>query len=242
MNSTAVVQTMEETIKAEKTAQDWHDQAIAADKARSDSSLRHAEALYMLQDKYLELGYESFPKYVFDNFGKSESWAKKLIQIHTKFVVSLGRSPEELQSIGFGKLGKLASIVDTDNADQILDDAKNMTQSEIDVKIKESKGLEHNETKVDDEISRISFKAPKELTKMFNELLKWAKTDYAKDVGIDPKVVNDYQGLEMMLCTYNMARSVGRSLEHDRDELLRQYGKSQKIEISYKRIDEVDNE
>lgn len=229
----AIVRSVEEN---QKTAQDWHDQAIAADRARSDSSLRHAEALYMLQDKYLELGYESFGKYVFDNFGKSESWAKKLIQIHTKFVVSLGRSPEELQSIGFGKLGKLASIVDTDNADQILDDAKNMTQSEIGVKIKESKGLQENETKEGNGNSKLTFSGPPEAMEAIKTAIDLAKEEYVHGTSRDINKVLPFQALEVITSNYLVSSSID-SPKENLDNLMRKLEKIYSLKISYEKVD-----
>ena len=229
----AIVRPLEETVQ--KTAREWHEQALEADRSRSNSSLLHAQALYELQDKYAELGYESFGEYVFENFGKSLAWAKKLIQIHLKFVVTLGRDQQELLDIGFGKLSKLASVVDTDNADEILEKAKNMSQQEIDHKIKEAKGLAVNETQTSDDKSTLKFSGPKEAMEVVKVALDLAALEYVHGTDRDPDKLIPFQGLEILAASYLVSNSLDGP-EENLAKLIKDLERIHSIKISYEKV------
>jgi len=212
----SIVCEQQETVtSAQKDVFYWHKQALEADKTRSTS--------------------KSIAEYVQAEFNRGASWTDKMLRVYEKFTVQLKVDQNTLESVGFGKLGKLVSVVNEDNVDEVLEEAKELTQQQIDKKIKSDNGLQENEAKIDEENSRISFSAPKELAKLFNELLKDAKEYYAKDVGVDAFKINDYQGLEIILSFYNLSRTVGQGIQYDLEQLLKSIEKAHKIKIEITR-------
>lgn len=212
----------------------WDKQAIEADKSRSDSSIDHAEALYHLNedDNYQVLGFDSLGEYCFARFGKSKAWAKKLISIHKKFVVELGKTKQELKKVGFGKLGKLVSVVQEETVDEVLAEAENMSQKEIDEKIKENKGLEVNETEVDEEYTSFRFKMPKESKEVLKLALDSAKKQYAQSQNVETKNVMDFQALEMMSSHYLLSTEDYSDNEEILDKLFHELELKYKITIT----------
>lgn len=241
LEAASIVCEQQETVtSAQKDVFYWHKQALEADKTRSTSNLKHAEAIYNINQNegYKKLGtsgYKSIAEYVQAEFNRGASWTDKMLRVYEKFTVQLKVDQNTLESVGFGKLGKLVSVVNEDNVDEVLEEAKELTQQQIDKKIKSDNGLQENEAKIDEENSRISFSAPKELAKLFNELLKDAKEYYAKDVGVDAFKINDYQGLEIILSFYNLSRTVGQGIQYDLEQLLKSIEKAHKIKIEITR-------
>ena len=204
-----------------KDAQYWHDQGVKANEARSSSSIEHAESLYQLsQGGYKDLGYESFAEYVYVNFNKSLKWAEKLIGLHKKFIVTLGKTKEDLKQVGFGKVSKLQSIVTEENVDNLLSESLNLTQGQIDAKIKESKGLASNEVEAKDDKTTLKFTGLKTDMVGIKQALELAKEDFRKSnntqsVGIQQ--VSDFHALEYMAVNYSLSRD---DITGDRETIL----------------------
>lgn len=226
----------EQRLSITKDAKYWHDQATKADKIRSDSSLDYAEALYELsQGGYQDLGYQSLAEYVFKCFNRSKQWAEKLIAIYKKFVIDLGKTKEELKEVGFGKLSKLQSIAQESNVDEILEDAKGMTQKEIDEKIKESQGLEPNETKVKDDQTKLTFTGPAEGMDVVKSALQYAKEDCAAMSKRPVDQVSDFHVIEHLSVMYiqDRKRFSGRDRQESITKLLNNIANKQNIDIKW---------
>lgn len=227
----------EENLSVTKDSKYWHDQAVKADKIRSDSSLDYAEALYELsKGGYVDLGYQSLAEYVFKVFNRSKQWAEKLIAIWQKFVVELGKTKEEIKPVGFGKLSKLQSIAEDSNVDKILEDAKSMTQKEIDDKIKESKGLAANETKAKDDQTTLKFTGPSDGMDVVKSALTHAREDCASMNKKQPNEVSDFHVIEFLSVMYiqDRKRFIGEDRTDAIRKLLSNIAKKQNIEITWK--------
>lgn len=220
---------------AQKDARYWHEKAVTADKNRSGSSLDHAEALYHLKkDKgYEQLGFPSMDAYVFESFGKSGKWAEKLISVHTKFVVELGKTKEELVAVGFSKVAKLVSVAEENTVDTILEEAAEMTQKEIDEKIREEKGLKPNEAKADEEYVTLKLQMQRDFKEVYDAAIEVAADQYLEDQGYPPKY--EAQSLEMIVADYLTTRLPSGSSEDQIDDTLERFANRHKINISWER-------
>jgi hypothetical protein len=191
-------------VEDEKSVHYWHDVAVNAEKQKSLSNLKHAEALYHIHENenYKKLGFKSISEYVFKYFSRSASWANKLISIHKKFVIELEQSPETLEEVTFGKLSQLVSIVNEGNVDEVLRDAKKMTQQDISKKVREENGLAANETVVEENISKLVFKGPTEAMEIIKQAIVEAKEEYATETGKKVSDIIEFQALELIAVNY----------------------------------------
>ena len=215
----------------------WHDIAVSAEEQKNLSNLKHAEALYHinLNGGYTKLGFKSISEYAFKYFSRSGSWANKLINIHDKFVVQLKQTPETLEEITFGKLSQLVSIVTEENIDEVLDDAKKMTQQDISKRIREEKGLAPNEEIVEGKISKLTFKGPVEAMEVIKQALVEAKEEYATETGMKVCEVIEFQALELIAVNYiNIHDMVENNPRVALENTLTRLESVYKIEISYK--------
>ena len=182
----------------------WHETALNAEEQKSLSNLIHAEALYHINENenYKKLGFKSISEYVFKYFGRGASWTNKLINIHKKFVVELEQTQETLEEVTFGKLSQLVSIVNAENVDEVLSDAKKMTQQDISKRVREEKGLAANETIVEDNVSKLVFKGPTEAMEVIKQAIVEAKEEYASETGRKISEIIEFQALEMIAVNY----------------------------------------
>lgn len=221
-----------------QSVQYWHKKALEADKVRSNSSLDHAEALYYVNEGegYKELGFDSLGEYVFSSFGKSKGWGNKLISIHKKFVIELGQTKEDLKKVTFGKISKLVSVVDEDNVDEMLEFAETATQKEVDAQVKESKGLEANETKDSEEMVTMRFKMPSDVAPVIRDSLELAREEYSEHEE-EEYDIPDFKALEIMAANYALSRPISGKWEDGLNELFDSLGKLYNIDISWEERD-----
>jgi hypothetical protein len=190
----------------QKDAFELHDQGLICSAAHAFSLLGQAESWYWLKKiegyKKIDAGYSSIYEYVNHYFNKSKVTVDKIIKIYEVFKLKFERGDEELRNLGWGKLSKLISIVDEDNVDSILIEAQEMTQQEIDRKIKLERGLAPNEVEINDEFSKITFKGPKEAIDFISQVILEAKYEYIH--GTDKRIedVLDFQALEVVCANY----------------------------------------
>ena len=198
INPPAVIRQVED----EKSAQQWHLQAINAEKKRSAGTLEQSEAWYNLKETegYRELGYRSIADYVFKEFSKSGKTADKYIQIYRVLVVELKRPMEELINIGAGKLAKIISHVTPENVDQILSDVANMSQEEISERIKEESPLEKKPG--DDKM--LKFKGPSVMVDVLIDSMRTAKEEIVNMSSFqNPDDVPDLAAMNHICATYS---------------------------------------
>lgn len=241
INPPAAVSTVDG--QEEKDVKYWDNQAIEADLSRSNSSIEHAEALYEIRrdDRFTELGYQSLAAYCFDRFGKSKSWTNKLVSMHEKFVIQLGKTKEELKEVGFGKVSKLTSIANIDNVDTILEDSKKMTQKEIDDKIKMDRdGLEPNETKVDEETITMKFKMPLCAAESIRAYLNMAAEEYVEGRDMVADNVLDFQKLELMAVVYGQSRDITGDRDASLNRMFKELELKYNISINWSKEDMTD--
>lgn len=158
INPTAIVRSVDE---AYEDVYKWHEQAVRANKDRNLNNLRHAESLFHIKkdDNFKILGYESIHDYVYKEFNRSRSWTDKLILIHERFVLQLGIDSKTLEDVTFGKLSKLVAHVNEENVLEVLHEAKNMTQADID---KKYGGLTSDNQEVKKDI-KLTFSGPEDM-------------------------------------------------------------------------------
>ena len=175
INPPAIVRAMHD----EKTAREWHEQGLAAEIKRSAGTLEQAESWYYLKEGagYQELGYQSIAEYVFKEFGKSASTCDKYIQIYRVMCVYLKKDMTELATIGAGKLSKVVGHVDESNVDQVLSDIRNMSQKQIDERIKQEKPIQTPEESDDDreEQKTLRMKGPASMVDVIEDATRAAK-------------------------------------------------------------------
>lgn len=181
INPPAIVQAMHD----EKTAQEWHEQGLAAEIKRSAGTLEQAESWYHLKQStgYQELGYQSIAEYVFKEFGKSAATCDKYIQIYRVMCVDLNKNMNELATIGAGKLSKIVGHVDASNVDQVLSDIKNMSQKQIDERIKQEKPIaspEDEDGNDREEQKTLRMKGPASMVDVIEDATRAAKGEIVK--------------------------------------------------------------
>ncbi len=191
--------------KAESQEMDvyyWHDQALKSESDKSLSNLKHAEALFWINENenFKKLGHKSIQEYVFQHFNRSKSWGVKLIAIHKKFQEDLGFTLEELADVTFGKLSQISGAVSTrEEAEDWFERAKNMTQAEIAKQIRLEKGEENGfEEDEENNTAKISFEGPAEAIEVIQASLREARAEYANEVNRAPDDIIDFQALEYM--------------------------------------------
>tara|TARA_R110002167_G_scaffold24964_1_gene87125 strand:+ start:3099 stop:3842 length:744 start_codon:yes stop_codon:yes gene_type:complete len=206
--TSAVVQTIEDSAR---DVYYWHELALKSENDKSLSNLKHAEALFWVNENenFRKLGYRSIQEYVFKYFSRSKSWGVKLISIHKKFREDLDFTIKELEHVTFGKLALLVGVVsDREEAESWFERAKDMTQAQIAKAIKLEKGEENSLEEVDDDTSKISFAGPKEAIEVVQASLREARQEYANEAGRAVEDIIDFQGLEYMaahfLSVYDM--------------------------------------
>jgi hypothetical protein len=174
INPPAIVRSMHD----EKTAREWHEQGLAAEIKRSAGTLEQAESWYHLKEGagYQELGYQSIAEYVFKEFGKSAATCDKYIQIYRVMCVDLKKDMTDLAAIGAGKLSKVVGHVDEENVDQVLSDIKNMSQKQIDERIKQEKPIETPDEDSDrEEQKTLRMKGPASMVDVIEDATRAAK-------------------------------------------------------------------
>jgi hypothetical protein len=119
--------------------------------------------------------YLSFDQFIDKELDERPRRAAYLIEIYDKFIVELGLPREIIKDIQWSKAIHLTKIVDANNWKQVLDETKNMTQTEI-IRYKRHKllvaGLSENPTAAELEAleERINIQFP--LTKEQHTLVK----------------------------------------------------------------------
>ena len=233
----AVVRDVEDQ---ERDVHFWHELAMKSESDKSLSNLKHAEALYWINENenFRKLGHASIQEYVFKHFNRSKSWGVKLIAIHKKFREDLGFTLDELAKVTFGKLSQIAGAVTSrEEAEDWFERAKNMTQAEIAKQIRLENGNENGREEVDENTAKISFKGPAEAIEVIQASLREAREEYAKEVGRNPDDIIDFQALEYMsahfLSNYDME---GNNPETTLHSTLRKLEAVHSIKLSYKKL------
>lgn len=239
LNPPAIVQPAEiEAVENTKSAKEWDEQAQSSDRKKSVNMLEHAEALYFL-DKfggYKELGFVSIDEYVYQNFSKSAATTAKLLQVYGKYVVELGCDMEDLADVGYGKLGMMASKVDSENVQSTLDEMKDMTQKEIADQIKIKNGVEPNETLTDDGTRKLVLKGPSDMMDVVQTGLEMAKAIYAKDVDKEIKDIPDLKALELIVATFCVSIDEDLEMEDNLQKSLGILERAYGVEISFEKV------
>jgi len=192
----------------QRSASEWHNQAVSCGVARDYGLLGQSQAWYYLKktEKYTDLGYTSVYHYVDDNFSKSKQTTDKIIQIYDVYVETLGISLESLSNVGWGKLSLLCSKVNEDNVDELLELATDMTQRELLERVKEDDGLAPNETRDKNELIKMSFKVPEEMAEVIRTTIGVAKGLYSEMVDRPESDIPEGCALEM-ICAHFLTQA-----------------------------------
>ena len=80
---------------------------------------------------YLEYGYNSFPKYCYNELGFGERKASYLISVYKTFVVDLAVKDTQLIGIGWTNASAIAPVVDESNVDFWLEKARELSYRDL---------------------------------------------------------------------------------------------------------------
>lgn len=78
---------------------------------------------------YLDLGYSTFDECMASEFGISKERADRVRRVWTKFIKELGVNPDRLDGVGFAKAFAMLPVVNSDNAGDLIDRAKNASSA-----------------------------------------------------------------------------------------------------------------
>jgi len=119
---------------------------LATRDAIDDKYIHMARMLFFVRasEVYREWGYEDFDSYVLTELGFKGRKAAYLIAIFKTYVQELGRTEEELRSVGWSKAAVLANVVTSENADEWLERAKALTFVELVQEIRDARESEES--------------------------------------------------------------------------------------------------
>jgi len=242
--STAKAET--ESATAVKDYSYWDNLAVKCEKENSKSNLRFAEAIYNISLDYnwQKLGFKSIQDYTYQRFNRGSDWTTKMILVHKKFAIELGRTFDEMEAVGFGKLGILCSHVNADNIVDMMFDAKNSTQQEIREKV--NKMSETNTVATTDEAGQtkeqtyktLKIKGPIESIEVIEDAITMAKEMVLSLEKYNrPEDVPDIKALEIM-CAFFSTGSLDSNPVTTLDKAIVQLENAFKIKMAYELTEE----
>lgn len=110
-----------------------------------DTTNRFLEAAAILSEleaegKWQDLGYDSWHSFVGDpELDLSTGYVSTAINIHRKFIVEFGVNPEEIAEIGWGKVAMILPVVTRENLEELMEQAKGNSKSDLSKTIKQLK-------------------------------------------------------------------------------------------------------